>query len=201
MIARLDLNYKTILTDADGNTEIVFSVPVNNKPQAWRIKEEVNSRRAQGKPEILSVAMDWKRKKRSLDANAYCWKLCTMIADAVGISKEEVYKQNIREGNEYTPLPIKAEAVEEFARIWGHRGLGWFIDIVDDSKIEGYKLIFAYHGSSTYDTASMSKLIDRIIQDANSIGIETLSERELSLLKERWDEKYTSKREEMLPIW
>ncbi|MDQ9744386.1 hypothetical protein RF397_17385, partial [Acinetobacter baumannii] len=31
------------------------------------------------------------RKKRSLDANAYCWKLIGDIADALRTSKEEVY--------------------------------------------------------------------------------------------------------------
>ena len=32
------------------------------------------------------------RKKRSLDANAYCWKLIGDIADALRTSKEEVYR-------------------------------------------------------------------------------------------------------------
>ena len=34
-------------------------------------------------------------KKRSLDANSYMWVLCGKIADAVGITKEEVYRRNI----------------------------------------------------------------------------------------------------------
>lgn len=128
-----------------------------------------------------------KRKKRSTNANAFCWDLCTRIAAAVGITKEDVYRRNIREVGKYTPLPIKTEAVEEFSRIWKDRGLGWFIDVVDDSKIEGYKLCFAYYGSSSYDTAQMSKLIDQLIQDAKSIGLETLSEREKTLLLQEWD--------------
>lgn len=127
------------------------------------------------------------RKKRSLDANAYCWELCTQIANAVNIAKEDVYRRNIREVGEYTPLPIKAEAVEDFKRIWSGKGVGWFVDVIDDSKIDGYKLIFAYHGSSTYDTAQMSRLIDSLIQDAKAVGIETLSEREKSLLLGAWE--------------
>lgn len=128
-----------------------------------------------------------KPKKRSLNANAYCWDLCTRIAAAVGMSKEDVYRKNIREVGTYTPMPIKEEAIEEFGRIWGAHGTGWFVDVVDDSKIKGYKLIFAYHGSSTYSTAEMSRLIDNLIQDAKSIGIETLSEREKSLLIGEWE--------------
>ena len=77
--------------------------------------------------------------------------------------------------------------MEEFQRIWKGHGTGWFAEIVDDSKIPGYKLVFAYHGSSTYDTAQMSRLIESLIQDAQAVGIETLSEREKSLLLEDWE--------------
>lgn len=128
-----------------------------------------------------------KPKKRSLNANAFCWELCTRIGAAVGISKEEVYRNSIRNVGEFTPIPIKAEAVEEFQRIWSTHGVGWFADVIDDSKIPGYKKLFAYHGSSTYDTAQMARLIDNLVQDANALGIETLSERERSLLLDEWE--------------
>ena len=37
------------------------------------------------------------KEKRSLDANAYCWILCKKIADKLHITKEEVYRKNIKE--------------------------------------------------------------------------------------------------------
>ena len=127
-------------------------------------------------------------KKRSLDANAYCWTLASQIAEVVRMPKEDIYRRNIREVNVYTPLPIKAEAVPEFRRVWAHKGIGWFVDVVDDSKLPGYKLCFAYHGSSCYDTAQMSRLIDSLMQDAQSVGIETIGEREKSLLLDGWEQ-------------
>lgn len=126
------------------------------------------------------------KKKRSLDANAYMWVLIGKIAAAVGIPSDEVYRRAIREAGCYTPLPIKAEAVEEFSRIWAGHGTGWFIEVVDDSKLPGFKLVKAYNGSSTYDTGQMSRLIDNVVQDAKELGIETMTERELSLLKDGW---------------
>ena len=129
------------------------------------------------------------RKKRSRNANSLCWELCTQIGQAAGVSKEDVYRRNIREVGEYTPLPIKAEAVDEFKRVWGCHGIGWFVDVVDDSKMPGYKKVFAYHGSSTYDTAQMARLIDSLIQDAQALGIDTMSERERSLLLDEWQNK------------
>ena len=97
-----------------------------------------------------------------------------------------MYRRNIREVGEYTPLPIKVEAVFDFERIWSAHGIGWFIDVVDDSKIPGYKLVFAYQGSSTYDTKQMSRLIDNVMQDAKSIGIETEDPNKIKSLLEEW---------------
>lgn len=147
-------------------------------------------------PEARRIAYNFKpgeyelkrtRKKRSLNANAYCWELCNQIGQAVRMPKEDIYRRNIRDVGSYTPIPIKDEAVDKFKELWSSKGVGWFADVIDDSKIKGYKLIFAYHGSSTYDTSEMARLIDSLIQDAQSIGIDTLSEREKSLLLEEWE--------------
>jgi Ni,Fe-hydrogenase III component G len=127
------------------------------------------------------------RKRRSLDANAYLWVLCTKIAEAAEVSKEEVYRRNIRDGGEYTPLPIKEEAVEDFTRIWEAHGIGWFCDLVGNSKIPGYKLLFAYHGSSEYDSKQMYLLIERVKQDAESVGVETMTPEQLAALIKEWE--------------
>lgn len=126
------------------------------------------------------------KKPRSLDANAYCWVLCTEISKAVGVTKEEVYRDAIKGVGEYTPLPIREDAVDEFKRIWSGHGVGWFVEVVDDSKLPGFKLCFAYQGSSVYTVDQMSRLIDNLKQDAEAVGIDTISEREKSLLLEEW---------------
>lgn len=140
--------------------------------------------RLQGKE--LDIDVKVYRRKRSRDANAYMWVLCEKIAQTQGIGKEDVYRHSIREMGVYEPLPIKAAAVDKFVEVWGHRGIGWFADIVDDSKIPGYKLVFAYYGSSTYDTGQMSRLIDGLIQDAQALGIPTDPREELDRLLAEW---------------
>ena len=134
----------------------------------------------------LRVEIKAWREKRSRDANAMMWALCEQIAKAIRSTKEQVYRDQIRQVGEYTPLPIRADAVEDFGRIWSGHGIGWFVEVVDDSKLPGYKLVFAYNGSSTYDTKQMSRLIDSVIQEANELGIETMSDRERSLLLDAW---------------
>ena len=85
----------------------------------------------------VDVTVKKHREKRSLDANAMCWKICTDIANAVGTTKEDVYRNAIKSVGVYTPLPIRDEAVEAFQRNWESRGTGWILDVVDDSKLHG----------------------------------------------------------------
>lgn len=137
-----------------------------------------------GKP--LEVEIKRYRQKRSKNANDYLWTLCTKIAENQGISPKEVYRKQIREVGVFEPLPVKEEALERFSRAWGERGIGWFTVVVDDS-FPGFKKVFAYYGSSTYNTEEMSRLINNTIEDAKALGIETATPAELSLLLDTWN--------------
>lgn len=134
----------------------------------------------------LSVEIKVKRQQRSTNANAYCWALCTEIAKAVHSSKEEVYQQAIRNIGAFTPVPIKAEAVEHYTEIWKAHGIGWVIDDMGDSKLPGYKVLACYHGSSTYNTKEMSELIEFLVDEARNLGIDVISEADRALLMEDW---------------
>ena len=121
----------------------------------------------------LSIEIKKYRRRRSLDANAFCWALCADIGKAMTppLPKEDVYRKAIRDVGEYVPLPIREDAIEAFAEKWSHNGVGWFAETIGNSKLPGYKLVFAYYGSSTYDTKQMSILIDHLVDDAEQIGI------------------------------
>jgi len=121
--------------------------------------------------EVINVEVKKWRDHRSKDANALMWDVCQELGAALKIPKEEVYRKAIRDVGEYIPLPIKACAVDKFCSNWATKGVGWFAEVQDDSKIPGYKLVFAYYGSSTYDTKQMSTLLDYLIDDAEQIGI------------------------------
>lgn len=128
---------------------------------------------------------------RSKDANAFCWALCSDIGKALTppISKEDVYRKAIREVGEYEPLPIREDGVETFQRRWATHGTGWFAEVVDNSKLKGYKLVFAYYGSSTYDTASMSKLIDYLVDEAQQMGLQIPAAKEQEEMLKSWGAK------------
>lgn len=122
-------------------------------------------------------------KKRSLDANAYCWVLCKEIADKLRITKEEVYKKNIKDMGKFEIIPIRDDAVNTFINAWCSRGIGWIAEIHNKSKIDGYTNISVYYGSSIYDSKEMAILLDGIIQEAESLGIPTLTPNEIERLK------------------
>lgn len=126
------------------------------------------------------------KKKRSLDANSYCWVLCKKIADKLKITKEEVYIKAIHEVGTFEILPIRDEAVDIFIKAWSSKGIGWLCEVLNKSKLDGYTNLIAYYGSSIYDTKEMSILIDNIVQEAKQLEIETMTPRELEELMSMW---------------
>ena len=94
----------------------------------------------------------------------------------------------IKEIGDYEVIPVKNEAVDKFCEAWKRSGIGWVTETTK-SKLDGYTNIIAYYGSSSYDTKSMARLIDLIIQECKEQGIETMSEDELNSLIGMWNEK------------
>ena len=129
------------------------------------------------------------RKKRSLTANAYAWVLLDKLAEVIGIPKEDIYRETIRNmGGISVETDIPAEQVEPMIQAWpkGHTGrmcedLGPYPDNPNEHKV-----LFVY-GSSDYDTAQMARFIDLLVQECAIQGIDTMSDQERSLLLEKWD--------------
>ncbi len=138
----------------------------------------------------LNVELKKWKKKRSNDANAYCWVLCDKIAkkltvpDAV-VTKEQVYKNAILNIGTFTPMIVEEKALETFKRIWRTRGLGFLVEEV--SRKDKCVKIHCYYGSSTYDSKEMWLLIEFLIDLAKHFEIETLPQDELENIMKEWD--------------
>lgn len=127
-----------------------------------------------------------KKKRRSLDANAYCWVLLDKLASQLHESKEAIYKGYIKEiGGNSELICIKTEAAERLCATWSRNGLGWQTDTMP-SKAKGFTNVVLYYGSSVYDQEQMSRLIDLIVQDCEALGIETKDPAELERLVQEW---------------
>jgi hypothetical protein len=135
---------------------------------------------------LLTVEISQQKKKRSLDANALLWVLCQKIAEVIHSTKELVYQKFIREVGQFEIVPIKNKAVERWIEVWNSKGLGWFAEVMEDSKLPGYKKVISYYGSSVYDQREMSVLLDEVVSQCKEMDIETLSPAEIQALKDSW---------------
>lgn len=131
------------------------------------------------------VTIEKQKKRRSLNANSYCWLLCQKIAEKVGTTKETVYRKNIREVGSCDVLEMTEQAAERFITRWASNGIGWIAEPLGEPK-NGYINIIAYYGSSIYSTAEMARLIDAVIEEAKGLGIEVLPPDEIERLKTAW---------------
>ena len=114
------------------------------------------------------------------------WVLVGKLADATGISSTDIYRNTVKQLGISQLIVINAAAAPAFKRVWEQYGLGWFVDDVDED-VNGSAILRAYYGSSAYNRKQMAALIDLVVQDCKAVGIETLTEQELSLLCDRWE--------------
>lgn len=137
--------------------------------------------------EKLDITLEKHKEKRSKDANSYCWVLCQEIANKLGSTKEEIYQEAIHSKGPFEIVPIKNEAVDKFITSWSEHGMGWIAEVFGDSKIDGYKNVIIYYGSSTFDKKQMSYLLDYLVQEAKELGIKTLDEIEFERMIEQYE--------------
>lgn len=130
----------------------------------------------------LSIEVKQYREKRSLNANAYAWKLIGEIADITRSSKEEVYL-----------LMLKRYGQSEIISVLAHIPIDQYIKYCEEageSSLNGklFKHYKVYKGSSEFDTREMSILIDGIVSEAKDLGIQTETPNQIAEMKARWGE-------------
>lgn len=175
VITNLDIDYET------RKPKISLILDTNSLDIVEQLKNENK----------LNIEMKKWYKKRSLDANAYCWVLCNNIANELsknGITtKEEIYRDAILQVGSFEPFIVQEKTFEKFKRIWEKQGLGFLVQEV--SRQDKCVKVNCYYGSSTYDSKEMSLLIEILIQLAKSLNLETKSQNEINSLLESWDKK------------
>lgn len=128
-----------------------------------------------------------KSRKRSLDANAYMWVLIGKLGEKLRKPDNEIYKDLVRSNGVFEIIPIKKEAVKRWEQIWESKGIGWVCDDLGECRnTKGYHNIKCFYGTSVYNTAEMSRLIDEVVYECKEQGIETATPEEIERLKQQW---------------
>lgn len=184
---RIELLNKSMLKEDN----LIIGVPHGQRKQ---MQELINSTEIV-KDKEYDITIKPTRHKRSLNANGYLWTLIRDIAKAKGITELEYYQDQVSYGSEYYTVAMSMEAVEGFVDDWCSKGDGWIVkyagpeqDIYGDD-IPGRYIYRAYYGTSRYDTKQMSQIIDRVVQDAKELGVETMKPDELEHLKSLWGDR------------
>jgi len=176
----MDGQIEKITRTFDGKAHVEFSTD-------WDEEQMEALHNLQGS--TVQVTIKKKTRKRSLNANSYFWALCGELAEKLRLPSNEVYRRQITESGIFQVMTLNTKAVPTFEKVWSGNGTGWFIEIVDtDEKTTTFK---AFYGSSVYNGRQMARLIDNIVQECRAQGIETMTPKELSLLKEDWSEKHS----------
>lgn len=129
---------------------------------------------------VYDVKIDKHREKRSLNANAYLWKLVTEIGNVLNKSKEEVYLQMLIDYGQSEMVSILSEIdVKGYFKYYKLAGTS----ILNGKEFNHYKI---YKGSSEYDTKEMSILLNGVVQEAKNLGIKTKDDIELERLIKEW---------------
>lgn len=133
------------------------------------------------KDTIYDVKINKHREKRSLNANAYLWKLVTEIGNILNKSKEEVYLQMLIDYGQSEMISILSEInVKGYFKYYKLAGTS----LLNGKEFNHYKI---YKGSSEYDTKEMSILLNGVVQEAKNLGIKTKDDIELERLVEEWE--------------
>lgn len=138
------------------------------------------------KDKELNIELKKYRKKRSLDANAYCWVLCTKMALILNTSKDEVYDEMIQRYSDFDRDEDGYITVTMLSRISIDKLGGHWRLIGQHDEFKSYMRLV---GGSEMDSKQMAHLIDGIVSEAKELGIETEPPDEIERIKALWGEK------------
>lgn len=121
-----------------------------------------------------------KKRRRSLNANAYAWLLIGKLADVLRISKDECYILMLKRYGQSEMVSVVSEI--------DVRGYFKYYEEVGKTFLQGKNFTHyrVFKGSSEYDTREMSILVDGIVSEAKEVGIDVITPDELEKLKSLW---------------
>lgn len=134
------------------------------------------------------------KEKRTLNANSYAWTLIHKIAaelskppNGVPTTPIEVYRNAVLEmpDEKAAFISVADIAAPDFIESWEAGHIGRQCEQFD-SGTPGFVTIRCVYGSSDYDRAEMALLIDRLVQDAQALGIETRPQEDIDSLLRSW---------------
>ena len=139
------------------------------------------------------VTIEPEKRRRTLTANAYYWQLVKKISKVQKMPETELHNRNLAQ----VGIPWEDEeghrqwVLLKDNEWWLKQHETHFCPSDKTATVSGqvYRWFYLLLPSHLMDKSEMSRLIDYVVEDARSIGIETLPPDEIERLKQLWGEK------------
>lgn len=176
--------FENCIRDMDGFYHVTYKT---KDSEAGTVFDEFHDKDAE-------ITVKEPRKEKTTSANAYMWQLCTLIAEKLSSegtphTKEDIYRQTVRECGVYRDIPMLSEGVDTLRKAWEMHGIAWLTEIVDYLPDKSGYYVRCYYGSSKYSGKQLSRLIDSLVQDCDSLGIDHRTPEEINNMLSLWEQE------------
>lgn len=173
----MELHYKhsVFALQHDGNALLMITIPKEQSNLYDKIRGYEDD-----KPKVVTI--DYYKEKRSLNANSMMWSLLNKLAAKLGTTDEELYIDYLKKyaPKDYMAAPKEAEEI--------FKTLYKIVEPVRDCTINETPAVTfrCIRGSSKFNSKEFSVLLDHVVQDCKEQGIETLEDKRINEIVERW---------------
>lgn len=132
----------------------------------------------------FDITIEQHREKRSINANNYSYALQDKIAKKLNRSLDDIHKQMVLDYGVLETYSIRKDAFASAKRLFD------YFEVLGESEVNGKTFIHVKAGIGThnYNTLEMSKFLDGVVQEAQQLGIETRTPKQLAELKSLWEQ-------------
>lgn len=173
MKSKLYASFRQLLTDEEGNLDLVLRVNPQSRYAARKIVADI---RREG-IDALTVALQEYRPQRSLDQNRMLWALLELLARHMnggrlsgGVTAWDCYLDLLEDrGCKYEYFLCLPQALEPLRKEFRA------VREVERRTYNGKEMIMCkcFYGSSTYDTKEMSELLEGLQDRLAELGIDS----------------------------
>lgn len=178
--------------------DLVVDYSTNRQKLVLRSNVDITDIFESFKGKELDVKIEKRKKKRSLDANAYYWVLISKLAKRLETSNAELHNIMLRRYgtleiiNNQTVCILLEESEETDKKVsqseyYHFKPTAQLKQMADGKMYRTYVLI---RGSSMYNTEEMARLINGLISECKDAGMsdaEIATPNEKRLLKEKYN--------------
>ena len=144
----------------------------------------------------LDITFVKHRQCRSLDANAMLWACLGEMAKALRTDNWSMYLYELERYGKYTHILVIPEAVESVKAQWRETKVVGEMQVIDPGTGKPRTMIqmLCFYGSSTYNTAEFSRLLDGVVSDMKDMHLETPPDAEMRELLRQMERRESDTR-------